>query len=102
MKLRYCISLLLVAVFFLSACGSTIPTPTATPQTGVTPSATGEIELTPIDVKVGYGVRDSWFELYFTDPANPTSTQGTGGVDGPLVDAIDTARMSIDVAAYSL
>jgi phosphatidylserine/phosphatidylglycerophosphate/cardiolipin synthase-like enzyme len=51
---------------------------------------------------VGYGVRGSWFELYFTDPANPVSRQGTGGVDGPLVDAIDAARLSIEVAAYSL
>jgi phosphatidylserine/phosphatidylglycerophosphate/cardiolipin synthase-like enzyme len=28
--------------------------------------------------------------------------QGSGGVDGPLVEAIDDARLSIDVAAYSL
>jgi phosphatidylserine/phosphatidylglycerophosphate/cardiolipin synthase-like enzyme len=51
---------------------------------------------------VGYGVRGSWFELYFTDPANPFSSQGTGGVDGPLAEAIDAARLSIDVAAYSI
>ena len=30
------------------------------------------------------------------------SSQGTGGVDGPLVDAIDNAKLSVDVAAYSL
>jgi phosphatidylserine/phosphatidylglycerophosphate/cardiolipin synthase-like enzyme len=47
-------------------------------------------------------VRGSWFELYFTDPANPFSSQGSGGVDGPLVEAIDAARLSIDVAAYSI
>jgi phosphatidylserine/phosphatidylglycerophosphate/cardiolipin synthase-like enzyme len=47
-------------------------------------------------------VRGSWFELYFTNPASPLSPQGTGGVDSPLVDAIDAARLSIDVAAYSL
>jgi phosphatidylserine/phosphatidylglycerophosphate/cardiolipin synthase-like enzyme len=88
--------------FFLSACGTTIPTSTATPEIDSTPSATGEAKLTPIDLPVGYGVRGSWFELYFTDPANPVSRQGTGGVDGPLVDAIDAARLSIDVAAYSL
>jgi phosphatidylserine/phosphatidylglycerophosphate/cardiolipin synthase-like enzyme len=40
--------------------------------------------------------------LYFTDPANPFSSQGTGGVDGPLVEAIHAARLSIDVAAYSI
>jgi phosphatidylserine/phosphatidylglycerophosphate/cardiolipin synthase-like enzyme len=93
-------SLLLVITFFLTACGNAISMPT--PQTDFTPAATDETKLTPIDIKVGYGVRGSWFELYFTDPSNPTSSQGTGGVDGPLVDAIDAARMSIDVAAYSL
>jgi len=91
-------SLLLVTIFFLSACGNIV----TTPQTDFTPVATNTTKFTPIDVKVGYGVRGSWFELYFTDPSNPTSSQGTGGVDGPLVDAIDAARMSIDVAAYSL
>ena len=33
---------------------------------------------------------------------SPISSQGTGGVDGPLVEAIDSARLSIDLAAYSL
>jgi phosphatidylserine/phosphatidylglycerophosphate/cardiolipin synthase-like enzyme len=67
-----------------------------------TPSPTPGSKLTPIDLPVGYGVRGPWFELYFTDPANPVSRQGTGGVDGPLVEALDAARLSIDVAAYSL
>ncbi|HEX6034312.1 MAG TPA: phospholipase D-like domain-containing protein, partial [Anaerolineales bacterium] len=58
--------------------------------------------VTPIELQSGYGVRGTWFELYFTNPASPLSPQGTGGVDGPLVDAIDAARLSVDVAAYSL
>lgn len=91
-------SLLVISILFLSACVGTIPeTPTQ-----VSPTATREGELTPIDISVGYGVSGSWFELYFTDPVDPLSMQGTGGVDGPLVDAIDDARLSIDVAAYSL
>ena len=94
-------SLLLVAIFFLSSCDNTVPTATATPQIDVTSTAASETKLTPIDLPVGYGVRGAWFELYFTDPANLVSRQGTGGVDGPLVDAIDAARLSIDVAAYS-
>lgn len=95
-------SLLLAAILFLSACGTTVPTAPSTPQRDFTPVATGESKLTPIELPVGYGVRGAWFELYFTDPANPVSRQGTGGVDGPLVEAIDAARLSIDVAAYSL
>jgi phosphatidylserine/phosphatidylglycerophosphate/cardiolipin synthase-like enzyme len=47
-------------------------------------------------------VRGPWFELYFTNPSSPLSPQGTGGVDGPIVEAIDAARLSVDVAAYSL
>jgi phosphatidylserine/phosphatidylglycerophosphate/cardiolipin synthase-like enzyme len=53
-------------------------------------------------LKVGYGANGGWYEVYFTDPANPFSSQGTGGADGPLVAAIDSARESVDVAAYSL
>ena len=101
MRLKYCLtSMLFIAALMLSACADTLPT--STPQTENTPVSTGEAELTPIDLPVGFGVRDTWFELYFTNPTNPISPQGTGGVDGPLVEAIDAARLSIDVAAYSL
>jgi phosphatidylserine/phosphatidylglycerophosphate/cardiolipin synthase-like enzyme len=91
--------LLLVAVFLLSACGELTATP---PPPPVDVTSTPSIELTPIDLSVGYGVKGPWFELYFTDPTNPISSQGSGGPDGPLVKAIDAARMSVDVAAYSL
>jgi phosphatidylserine/phosphatidylglycerophosphate/cardiolipin synthase-like enzyme len=92
-------SLLLLLAVFLSACGNELPSP---PPADVTPASTSDGQLTPIDLPVGYGVRGPWFELYFTDPANPVSRQGTGGVDGPLVEAIDAAHLTIDVAAYSL
>ncbi|MEN9562437.1 MAG: hypothetical protein RIR73_681, partial [Chloroflexota bacterium] len=57
--------------------------------------------LTAIDLPVGYGFQGSWFELYFTDPANPLSSQQTGGIDQPLADAIDSAKLSVDIAMYS-
>ncbi len=88
--------LFLSLCLLLSACGELTPPPQS--DTTQIPGT----ELTPIDLSVGYAVKDSWFELYFTDPANLLSAQGTGGVDGPLVQAIDNARLSIDVAAYSL
>ena len=91
-------SLFFVICFLLSACGDITQTPTPDVDVTQTPGT----ELTPIDLQTGYGVRGSWFELYFTDPADPFSSQGTGGVDGPLVEAIDAARLSIDVAAYSI
>lgn len=93
-------SLLLLTALLLSACGNLIPT--AAPPIDLTPGSTNGDELTPIDLQAGYGVRGSWFELYFTDPTSPISPQGTGGVDGPLVEAIDSARLSIDMAAYSI
>ena len=91
-------SLLFIVCLVLSACGDLTQTPPPVPDVTSTPST----EHTPIDLQVGYGVRGPWFELYFTDPADPLSSQGTGGVDGPLVEALDAARLSIDVAAYSL
>ncbi|MBK9927465.1 MAG: DUF1669 domain-containing protein [Anaerolineales bacterium] len=97
--------LLIGVAFILSACGNGTPTSapvdSTTVPSGDSTSVPGD-DLTPIDLQVGYGVKGSWFELYFTDPANPFSSQGTGGVDGPLVKAIDNAKLSIDVAAYSI
>jgi len=67
------------------------------------PVATGTIEtLVPISLHVGHGVRGGWFEMYFTDPQNPASGQFTGGIDSPLVQAIDEARLSVHAAMYSL
>jgi len=100
MKQNRLLSFLFILSILLASCGEVTPSPT--PEVEVTKTAAPSDELTPIDLQVGYGVRGPWFELYFTDPANPFSSQGTGGVDGPLVDAIDAARLSIDVAAYSL
>jgi len=100
---RRFISLLSIACYLISACGNIPATPKiASPGSGFTQSATPETNITPIDLEAGYGVKGPWFELYFTDPTSPLSPQGTGGVDGPLVKAIDAARLSIDVAAYSL
>lgn len=89
---------LLVICFLLASCGEVTQTPP--PEVDIT--STPGIELTPIELEAGYGVKGAWFELYFTDPTSPLSSQATGGVDGPLVDAIDEARLSIDVAAYSI
>jgi phosphatidylserine/phosphatidylglycerophosphate/cardiolipin synthase-like enzyme len=98
MKQNRLLSFLLIFCIVLSACGEITPTPTSPVDSTQTPGT----ELTPIDLDVGYGVKGPWFELYFTDPTNPLSSQGSGGPDGPLVKSIDGARLSIDVAAYSL
>jgi phosphatidylserine/phosphatidylglycerophosphate/cardiolipin synthase-like enzyme len=92
--------ILLILCVLLSACGNA-PTVPAT-ETNIPTTSTPGTTITPIELQAGYGVRGTWFELYFTNPASPLSSQGTGGVDGPLIEAIDAARLSIDVAAYSL
>ena len=99
MKLYRAFFVLLVVCFILSACGNPPPIPVT--ETNI-PQTTPGTSVTPIELQAGYGVRGPWYELYFTDPASPLSPQGTGGVDGPLVEAIDAARLSVDVAAYSL
>jgi phosphatidylserine/phosphatidylglycerophosphate/cardiolipin synthase-like enzyme len=96
---RFCIWILVTGIL-LSACGNIPQMPT--PAVGVTQRATPGTHITPIELQSGYGVRGPWYELYFTDPASPLAAQATGGVDGPLVEAIDAVRLSIDVAAYSL
>ncbi|HLO17185.1 MAG TPA: phospholipase D-like domain-containing protein [Anaerolineales bacterium] len=97
---RSYLSLLLIVCFTLSACGNVPPIPTAETDIPTTPAS--GTKITPIDLQSGYGVRGPWFELYFTNPTSTLSPQGTGGVDGPLVESIDAARLSIDVAAYSI
>jgi len=92
------ITIFFIACFLISACGETTPTS----EVEIIETSAPDIELTPIELEAGYGVKGAWFELYFTDPVNPFSSQATGGVDGPLVQAIDAARLSIDVAAYNL
>jgi phosphatidylserine/phosphatidylglycerophosphate/cardiolipin synthase-like enzyme len=107
------IPLLFVFSILLSACNAP-PTPVnAVSNDGVTQAATeapatetsataAPAALTEISLGAGYGARGSWFELYFTDPQSPLASQKTGGPDGPLADAIDSARLSVDVAVYSL
>ena len=66
------------------------PTPTSDPSA-----------LSIIPMQTGYGVRGPFYELYFTDPSNPKASNDEGGPDVPLAAAIDAARISVDVAAYS-
>ena len=87
----------------LLACGTATPEPSAPP----TPTEVDSVPqtaptLTPVDLPAGYGVKDGWFELYFTNPQSPLAAQKTGGIDQPLVEAIDAAKLSVDVAVYSL
>lgn len=60
--------------------------------------------ITPALVTSGTnaGSATGWMELYFTDPFALHAADFEGGPDEALAVAIDRARLSVDVAAYSL
>lgn len=99
------LTLFFLPMILVAACESTpsapapasLDSPTTDPETD--PAAA---PLTEIQLPAGYGMRGPWFELYFTDPDSPLASQETGGIDGPLAKSIDSARLSVDVAVYSL
>jgi len=96
--------ILILLAWTLSACTTISPPVTNTPTTPSSPPLTGTPAsgLTEIPLGAGYGVHGAWFELYFTNPSSPLASQKTGGPDGPLAAAIDAARLTVDVAVYSL
>jgi len=76
--------LLLFPLFLLAACLNTSPLD-GDPAT-----------LTISDQNSG----ESWYSLSFTDPNAPDADSYRGGPDEALAEAIDRARLSVDVAAY--
>jgi phosphatidylserine/phosphatidylglycerophosphate/cardiolipin synthase-like enzyme len=84
--------------FLVSSCTPSSPPTTENPAP-LTPIVAAPVA---IPLKVGYGFDGGWYQVFFTDPTNPFSSQISGGVDGPLVEAINSARQTVDVAAYSL
>jgi phosphatidylserine/phosphatidylglycerophosphate/cardiolipin synthase-like enzyme len=84
---------------FVSACQ---PLPQETPAPLPPPAADAAAKPQPIPLDVGYGIDGGWYEVYFTDPINPQAASLRGGPDLRLAAAIDDARLSVDVAAYSL
>ena len=97
-------TILFILAMLLTACDAVPATNTSTLPADLTsvPITQTSALLTDIPLGAGYGVRGSWFELYFTNPESPLASQKTGGPDGPLAGAIDAAHLSVDVAAYSL
>jgi phosphatidylserine/phosphatidylglycerophosphate/cardiolipin synthase-like enzyme len=45
-------------------------------------------------------VSDAWYSVYFTDPSGPDATSASGGPDEALVTAIESARLSVEMAIY--
>ncbi len=77
-------------------------TSTAEPTPTIGLSQEQQARLVEIPLASGYGFGNEQYEIYFTDPGSPLASQETGGLDGPLVEAIDSTRLSIDLAMYSI
>ncbi len=75
------------------------PAPSPAPIIASSPTA-----MQPVGIALhsGYGFRGPGYEIYFTDPSSDQARQKSGGVDTVLVTAIDSARLSVDAAIYSL
>jgi phosphatidylserine/phosphatidylglycerophosphate/cardiolipin synthase-like enzyme len=101
---------ILAFLILMTACESVTPIETFAPPAspavdspqGAVPAVEASASLTEILLGAGYGVDGGWFQLYFTNPQSPLASQKTGGPDGPLAAAIDSARLTVDVAIYSL
>lgn len=96
--------LVLLFTLLFSACAPDAATVTDSPSVTVPPEtdtpAPPMVEEIPIHV--GYGYQGPFYEVYFTDPANPASKQQTGGIEQAIIASIDAAHLSVDVAIYSL
>jgi phosphatidylserine/phosphatidylglycerophosphate/cardiolipin synthase-like enzyme len=66
------------------------------PRPVVTPFTVTEFVVTPTVLTA------DWFQVYFTNPADPMAEDYAGGPDEALADAIHAARLSLDAAVYSL
>lgn len=76
----------------LSACAHSIPDAPVPMTIGLAPAPTG----------TDTGITADWIQVYFTDPTAVHANDYEGGPDKILVAALDQARLSVDVAAYSL
>ena len=82
--------------------GSDNPTPQNATSVNLIGTTVNNGTLTDIPMQVGFGVSGPYYEIYFTDPANRAAYKEEGGPDEKLAEAIDAARISVDVAAYSM
>lgn len=99
MRKRSLLTALAVLLWMTVACGVPAELPgvvTAPPPTAAALSGG------PLTLDVGFGYAGPFYELYFTDPFNRAAQLQEGGPDAPLVAAIDAARLSVDMAVYSL
>lgn len=80
--------------------GVVVVTPLAAETAAPAASVPAAGEALPL--QAGYGYRGPFYEIYFTDPFRPAARKQEGGLDVPLARAIEQARISVEVAVYSM
>jgi len=77
-------------VLAIIACDITVPV-----ETGTTP-----VVITPTTTQVMGTSTGRWYEVYFTSPVIPFDNVYTGGIEDHLIQKIDIAQNTIDLAVY--
>lgn len=92
-------SRLVRVVWLLLACAAALSCERLNVAVTVSPAA---VTNTPAGNVPTAPMLPSWLDVYFTDPTAPGTAYYEGGPDEALVEAIDGARLTLDVAAYDL
>lgn len=82
--------LLTALVLAIIACVSTVPIETGTTPTAIAPTTTQVMGTSTGD----------WYEVYFTSPVIPFDGVYTGGIENHLIQKIDSAQNTIDLAVF--
>ncbi|HEX9090520.1 MAG TPA: phospholipase D-like domain-containing protein [Anaerolineales bacterium] len=66
---------------------------------GCTNASGMQVTLTP---EASAAAPSDWYDVYFTQPTSPSAPTYRGGIDEALAEAINQARVSVDLAVYDL
>jgi phosphatidylserine/phosphatidylglycerophosphate/cardiolipin synthase-like enzyme len=108
-NLKNSIRLIIALMVFLSipGCGFKDPVestniPAVTPVIGTaTPEPETALVFEQVDLPVGYGYTSSFVDVYFTEPRSGLAYYEEDGIETKLIESIDGAKVSIDLAIYS-
>lgn len=103
MSFNQLVSLIVGLLFLFAATFTPLPNligdifdPSVTPEVkGVVTELPSDLPATTLPFTDG-----SWFEVYFTSPKNPFDDVTTGGIETHLIDKINAAQSTIDLAVY--
>ncbi|MGN6562391.1 MAG: phospholipase D-like domain-containing protein [Thermomicrobiales bacterium] len=96
-----CVVAVVIGAIVLKRQGNEEPPEAENPSTSNQPAAPVNTGSPIPNIGSGGSVTGSWYQLYFTDPKYPDNPANhKGGLDTHLVQLMDTAKVSLDVADY--